>query len=587
MAIKAFTRKTSGPTSSEEFLKDYENLLKRNRGGGTFMGYDTSSQTPIYLGTSVSDPMGLGQTASTKTQDSNTSDISETSEIFNEVLNSLTDEVSTEDVLAVYDFLNDYVENSLPTLTDEQKQQIVPILGGLINKTGDIINTRSGNTEAYSAGIESPIGPISPKYSTDTLSKRLYEEGQGIGGLMADVNQTSDKLINTATDYRNQLQEEADTKRNLLKKYNTSPEYATARKQQEMFNEISKTGGLTPESKTELERINNEEAAAKVGLSPEEYVRRQQSLNDIQSYKAPEEDSNKAIDDFKNWLSGAGGTISNTVKNVRQTAGNVASYIGDKAGLPEMNISETIAGGPTKDYNKVYAAEPETLQAGSGLNRIQEGTGYNQNGLVGRQDFSQFGLKRAIGDVAGVQGDQNVSLSKNILPSDQSVSGITKFSQAVTPSSTTLPEFKPEVQRETRNFGEGDLNSIVDAMMSRGYNNRAEAEAVAKSDINRFGNEYMPLSSSSNIGVGSNQPSTQTNQQNNQQSNKKSYTYSPTTSNNAMSNSNLANLGKSNFVMPTVGVGSNQPSTQSSNQSSGGLISTISNILSNLFRRKQ
>ena len=53
-----------------------------------------------------------------------------------------------------------------------------------------------------------------------------------------------------------------------------------------------------------------------------------------------------------------------------------------------------------------------------------------------------------------------------------------------------------------------------------------------------------------------------------------------------MTYSNLANIGTSNFVMPTVGVGSNQPSTQSSNQSSGGLMSTISNLLSNLFRRK-
>ena len=60
MAIKAFTRKTSGPTTSDEFLKDYENLLKRNKGGGLFMGYDTSSQTPMYLGTSVADPTGIG-----------------------------------------------------------------------------------------------------------------------------------------------------------------------------------------------------------------------------------------------------------------------------------------------------------------------------------------------------------------------------------------------------------------------------------------------------------------------------------------------------------------------------------------------
>lgn len=40
-----------------------------------------------------------------------------------------------------------------------------------------------------------------------------------------------------------------------------------------------------------------------------------------------------------------------------------------------------------------------------------------------------------------------------------------------------------------------DLNAIVDAMMGKGYNNRAEAEAVAKGDPARFAREYLGVSS--------------------------------------------------------------------------------------------
>ena len=37
----------------------------------------------------------------------------------------------------------------------------------------------------------------------------------------------------------------------------------------------------------------------------------------------------------------------------------------------------------------------------------------------------------------------------------------------------------------------GDMNTLVDAMMGKGYNNRAEAEAVAKGDFDRYWKEYV------------------------------------------------------------------------------------------------
>lgn len=50
--------------------------------------------------------------------------------------------------------------------------------------------------------------------------------------------------------------------------------------------------------------------------------------------------------------------------------------------------------------------------------------------------------------------------------------------------------------------GSYDLNSVVDAMMSKGYNNRAEAEAVAKGDLERYGREYLGGSATSSVAGG-------------------------------------------------------------------------------------
>lgn len=59
-------------------------------------------------------------------------------------------------------------------------------------------------------------------------------------------------------------------------------------------------------------------------------------------------------------------SFSDLIKKLRQTAGNAASWVGDKAGIPEMNLSERIAGGATKDYNKVMAAGDDSGSGGGG-----------------------------------------------------------------------------------------------------------------------------------------------------------------------------------------------------------------------------
>lgn len=109
----------------------------------------------------------------------------------------------------------------------------------------------------------------------------------------------------------------------------------------------------------------------------------------------------------------------------RQLVGNVAERVGDTFGIPEGNISETLAGGATKRTNVALASEiggdkPEQVpgirqnivdigqdlkgkatnalaQAGQGIQKVA--------GLFsGRQqapEINQIGDKRAVGDVAG------------------------------------------------------------------------------------------------------------------------------------------------------------------------------------------
>ena len=55
------------PRDAQTYLKQLEELLKRNTGTGTFIGQDTSSNIPMYLPGRVANPTGLSETPSTMT----------------------------------------------------------------------------------------------------------------------------------------------------------------------------------------------------------------------------------------------------------------------------------------------------------------------------------------------------------------------------------------------------------------------------------------------------------------------------------------------------------------------------------------
>jgi hypothetical protein len=584
MAIKAFTRKTSGPTNSDEFLKQYEELLKRNKGGSVLSGYDTSSQTPIYLGTSVADPTGLGSL--------NKVDFS----------NGVTDDYSTIDpsfvditTLSPEELLQFYQNPKIDENTKLIIEQLVPELSDTTQLDQNIENLNDA-TQQYE-NINRDIQVINDQYnpkSEQNLLKRSYSSqvNPQAKRYTGDAAITDEQIAQLPVEYQAVARTNRDNARFLqdapqelesIRKANQAQIAREKLGRQTATNTINQTyGQITGQTPEQMQQnLETSKKAETWNNIPEGFEMNAEGTGIIR--KQEKNDMGNAINEL---LSFIGNKANQGVKDIRQSAGNAVSYIGDKAGLPEMNWSEKIAGGPTKDYNKSYAAEPETLQAGSGLTRLREDMSYSPSAMAGRPDFSQIGLKRSVGNVAGVQDQSAITGNKQVSPDGQSISNVSRFSQATTPVATTMPQFQPQRQEQSRTYSQGELGAIVDAMMSKGYSNRAEAEAVAKADINRFGREYLPSGgSSNNIGVGSNQPSTQQSQTSSTP-NQSSKTYSPTTSNNAMSYSNLANLGTPSFVMPTVGVGSNQPSTISNSSQSNSLLSSISNILANLFRRK-
>lgn len=585
MAIKAFTRKTSGPTTSNEFLKQYEELLKRNKGGGLMVGYDSSSNSPMYLGTNVADPTGIGSISQTNLDNSVTDDYSTIDPSFvdistlspDELLQFYTNPQLDEETKAI-------IEQLVPELQDtaqldinnenlNQATQDYENINNDIQSSNDFYNPDS-ETSLLKRNYSKSVNPVSQKYTgdaaiTDEQIARLSPENQQV---MISIRDNARFL----QDAPQELEAIRKANEEQIKKENAVKGSVTDRINQKYSEMTGKTQDqLQEELNTSKNYLNNSSV-------PEGYERTETGIRKIEN---ADNDTNNAISEL---LSFIGNKAGQGIKDVRGAVGDtidsIAYAIPGTQNRKDTGFSEWVAGRNTP--HTVNATEPETAQAGSGLTRLREDMSYTPSALAGRPDFSQIGLKRSVGNVAGIQDQSAITGNKQVSPDGQSMSNVSRFSEATTPSSTTMPEFSVQSQ-PSRTYSESDLGSIVDSMMSKGYNNRAEAEAVAKADINRFGNEFLPTGGSlSNSGVGSNQPSNSGGSSSSYQ-NKLANTYTaPTTSNNAMSNSNIAKIGTSSFVMPTVGVGSNQPQTSNSSSSSNSLLSSISKILSNLFGRK-
>jgi len=523
MAITAFTKKQS-PTNSNDFLKNYEELLKRRKSGGVVTGYDTSGNMAMNMGGAIANPTGLDSTVTptaTKTTTNNGINIDDSINSLTELDNIISEgNLSLDDINNVVDYLTNYSNNEFQTLTSEQKAKVMPILNSAMTKIATTVKDVTQNTNSFKTGFENPIGPISPEYANDAQLKSLYGEGQNYGQLINDTNQTADKLLSTATNYRNSLQDEYTQKKNTVNELENNPDVQkfSATKQR-----------LLDEGKIDENGYPIDSSGTRINMNE---VPKQDIKGDV--WIAPEEQKTSAADMLKEFIGGA-----------RQGLGNAVSYIGDKAGIPENNISELIAGGQTKDYNKAQAAD-NTPQAGQGVQSLYD---QYKNGFPNMRPALEnvSGIQPVIGNVAGLQ-DKSMAGSK----------------------STASPSGTPIVPTNV-------------ARMAVGSNLGVGSNTV--NNNNQSSNNYSNNNNSNNN-------SSNNNQSNNNSSNKTTSTVTAkttpkTTSKTSTSSGvNLNNLtSTTNPVSSNVGVGSNNVSTNN-NSSSKSLVSTIASIISNLFKRK-
>ena len=413
--LSVFSRKTT-PDNSQEWLAKYDELLRRNRGGGIVQGYDTnSSYRPMVVGGPVADPTGLGQTVS-------------------QVANQPTPE-SPLDLSALSDLLGVDVTNLSP-------EEIIPIINDLIDQT-------QGQTEAIDANLNklaepkpvpgaspSPLGQAmmsspsnnNPQTSTPMMSKPAPYPIASLGNGMVRMSDGSvgkeaevapilgmtefDQMIN---DNNNTLSE--SERLNSVVPESPKPTY-TPKQVVGALGVSEPTSklitGVTDENVDQFKnplnypQIKNgirdsrtqrvdKYRADQLGLTPDQLAERDNI--DIADWKAPEPN------------------------NFRQGLGNAVSFIGDKLGVPESGISEFVAGAPTKDFNKAMAtdyqiSEPDPnmqLQPGAGIDALKgklQSAQSGGQGIMSKPTMQSIqGMNRSIGEFVG-QSAEAISNAK-------------------------------------------------------------------------------------------------------------------------------------------------------------------------------
>lgn len=399
MAIKAFTRKPVGTGSSDKFLEKYEELLKRNKGGRLLTGYETSSQNPIYIPGKVINPTGLGETAQQTAQRS-------------------ANRLPEYGEMPVMDFLDIIKTLDLEKLTPEQMDE----LSNSIEEYGkDVV----AETEAITGEIERPlpnpnfVAPTAPVMGPPTPTgilkrNRTPEERiprEPIGEMMGPPSPETLNFQN----YIKTNQSDIDRTANILDKPTRTLE------------EIS--------AETEYLKDNNpDEYAKRVGGSFGRGLDRMQMEKTGQTPEQLQEEISMKIEPGEGWEETGDGSFRRKQTGMRGEIGDALDVLATYLKLPETGLSEKIAGRPTKNTIQTKAIEPEVQQAGSGLERLRDDMSYSPSAMSGRPDFSSIGLKRSIGNVAGVAGQSAVSpASSPISPSGQTMESVARVNEGGSP----------------------------------------------------------------------------------------------------------------------------------------------------------
>jgi hypothetical protein len=527
-------KKVTPPRSAEDYLKELEQLMRLNRGGGLHVGYDTESNRPIYLPGKVSDPTGLTDYAS------------------NPLLN--LPKVPQSD----YSFLNDLLGVDVTDMTEEE---IIPIIEGLTENTQGLIDNL--NQEIYKpASTEPPVEPsptpsIQPKKSYPVASPtpsvrpipRILPPSAPSQPVQTEFNQTMQQtgdMLRRVDELSNSVTPEAPqptlSPKQFSEQLNIPAEHyieGVTAKDVENINALKNRPDYYQLLGKSFREHTDEAKAKEMGITTDQ-------LNDMNNMDLP------TI--YNPQTSNANSGKINPIKSARLALGNFVEGVGDAIpGFGEHNVSEWIAGGPTRHTGQARAAEDINIsepdetnyQAGAGIETLQRGLQPGNVQQSTRPPVNSINpAAPVIGNFAGIPASAVQSAGKGV---NQTVNNPAQM----TPINPVLSQSMPKP---------------------------------------------MGFSTSQNQSSGNNQSSNQSNNSGNSSARPTTTTVKqsvPVSAKKVTSTQPIATPTK--YIPPnqpiqaplaTYGVGSASPSPASKPAASSNVFTSVANAIKNLFRRK-
>jgi len=379
MANNTPFRKVTPTRSADKYLKELEELMRLNRGGGMLVGYDTDTNRPIYMPGKVANPTGLEGYASKSLLNlpELPQSVPELVPNFGDMnVDQLLDYGSTADISKLtpdqlmdlfdaIDFQNNNIQQNLNAPIDNPNYSAPTNDANPIpsqTSVNPLTKTNKSNfSQPYQDALLSQTPKLPPQGSGTGNADTMWNTGWNIGFNHPDTPYAGND-INERSGYERGQQEYLNRKPTLDFNQYMQVNENNLKNADQILNTPERDFTKNPATQ---EEINASGARGLARTHARNLGITEEQLN-----------ANNNID-LPTWTP----EKPNPIKSARMALGNFVEGVGDAIpGLGEHNISEWIAGGPTK-HSRVMAAdnikisEPGDLnyQAGSGIESLQKG----------------------------------------------------------------------------------------------------------------------------------------------------------------------------------------------------------------------
>ena len=401
-----FKRTPQGYTSAEAFLKNYEELLKKNKQSSLLAGFDTNPQFGYKVSDQkIANPTGIGISAAQQSADNSSyaptyaGDMTPELDALREQLQSINREELSPENSQVYDMLVDmfardyngqpFIPGDLVNPPQDDQFGTPPVSGTPYNPadTQDAftITRQTTRKPPQPAPVPAPspaeMGPfpnpairpqnasqVGPFPSDQYLNRQLGQQPDVLGESQDLFAQADQAIANANT------QDELPS---------ATPEQVADFTGRDLARIKAVNQGMTPEQMQTSPAMKGSGDVSIPGWTAT-------TTNGVTSYKPQD-----SVD----------------TQPIRQKTGNLIDQIGTALNLPEMGLSENVAGGNTQNtkfslVKPAYASgnEPSVAQPGQGVEGIKTEYGGSiadkVTGFAKRPEMSKINPSvRSIGDV--------------------------------------------------------------------------------------------------------------------------------------------------------------------------------------------